>query len=95
MARMRTTQILGIVLLVVGIGVLVYGYTTYDSLQGKFGYEVGKALHQKSETADQAVTAMIVGGVVAVLGLVTLFIPAGRRSGRSGRGGQSARRRKR
>ncbi len=81
MAGLRTTQILGIVLLVVGIAVLVYGITTWNALQDELGYRLGKALQQKSERADQAIIAMVAGGVVTLAGLVSLLIPV-KRSGK-------------
>ena len=74
MARLRTTQIVGIILLIVGVAVLVYGLTSLSATRETASYQITKFFKQKSNAEEQALIFTVSGGVVTALGLVVFFI---------------------
>jgi hypothetical protein len=75
MKRSNTLLVLGLILLVAGAAVLVYGIISYNSVRGTLGNAVGKLFTGRSAAEDQAMIEMIAGGAAALLGLVFLIVP--------------------
>ncbi len=69
--------LIGLVLLIAGAAVLVYGIISYNNASNALGPALSKALTGSSKEEKEAVTFMLVGGGGALLGLVLLI--AGRR----------------
>lgn len=63
---MNSDRVIGIVLLVVGIGLLLWGYDLYDSA----GSQVSRALGGEAPT--KAYAALVGGGICALLGIFKL-----------------------
>jgi hypothetical protein len=73
--------LVGLVLLVAGVAVLIYGIVAYNSANASIGNTLGKLLTGRSEAENQAVTEMIAGGAAAVIGIAVLLF-RGRRGRR-------------
>jgi spore germination protein GerM len=73
-------RIIGLILLVTGIAVGIYGYYEYQSAQQSLGNVITKVFTGTSQTEQQSIYLMIGGGAVALIGLgVSLSGPTRRR----------------
>ena len=63
---MNIDRIIAIVLLIVGVGLLFWGYDLYDSAASQVSRAVG------GEAPTKAYVALIAGGVCALLGILKL-----------------------
>jgi hypothetical protein len=73
--------LLGLILLVAGAAVLIYGIYAYNGAKASLGSALGKLFTGRSRDETNAVVEMIAGGAGAVLGLV-LILARGRAAGR-------------
>jgi len=73
--------LLGLILLVAGVAVLIYGIYAYNGAKASLGNALGKLFTGRSRDETNAVVEMIAGGAGAVLGLV-LILARGRTAGR-------------
>ena len=64
--------LVGIILLVAGAAVLIYGIVAYNNAHSSIGNTLGKLLTGRSQAENQAVIEMIAGGAAAVIGFVVL-----------------------
>jgi hypothetical protein len=71
--------IVGLVLLIAGAAILVYGIITYNDVQKALGPSIVKAFTGSSNEEQQAIIYMVAGGAAALLGLILLFSPKFRR----------------
>ncbi len=71
----------GLVLLVAGAAVLIYGIVAYNNANASIGNTLGKLLTGRSQVENQAVIEMIAGGAAAVIGVAVLLF-RGRRARR-------------
>ena len=72
----------GLVLLVIGAAVFVYGLVAFDSARGALGgavHGIAKFFGTTSKAEQQAIIEMVAGGAIAVAGLVLLLARRGRR----------------
>jgi hypothetical protein len=65
--------LVGLVLLVAGAAVLIYGIVAYNNAHSSLGSTLGKLLTGRSEAENRAVIEMIAGGAAGVVGLVVLL----------------------
>jgi nitrate reductase gamma subunit len=65
--------LVGLVLLVAGAAVLIYGIVAYNNANSSLGNKLGKLLTGKSEAENRAVIEMIAGGTAAAIGLAVLL----------------------
>ncbi|MFQ3547193.1 MAG: DUF3185 family protein [Termitinemataceae bacterium] len=72
-------RIIGIVLLVTGIAVGLYGYYEYQTAQQNLGNVITKVFTGKSQAEQQSILVMIGGGAAALIGLVLSLAGTGRR----------------
>ncbi len=79
MRKSNAALVFGLILLVAGAAVLVYGIIAYNDVRSSLPNAVGKLFTGKSAAEDQAVVEMIAGGAVALVGLVFLIAPRRRR----------------
>lgn len=73
--------LVGLVLLVAGAAVLIYGIVGYNDARSSIGNTLGKLLTGRSQAENRAVIEMIAGGAAAVIGLAVLLL-RGRRARR-------------
>lgn len=73
--------LVGLVLLVAGAAVLIYGIVAYNNASSSIGNALGKLLTGRSHAENQAVIEMIAGGAAAVIGVAVLLL-RGRRARR-------------
>ncbi len=73
--------LIGIILLVAGAAVLIYGIVAYNNAHSSIGNTLGKLLTGKSQAENQALIEMIAGGAGVVIGLAVLVL-RGRRARR-------------
>jgi hypothetical protein len=85
--RSDALLLLGLVLVVVGAAVLIYGIVDYNNVRASVGNALGRIITGKSADENRATIEMIAGGAGAVLGVALILF-----RGRSGRGGRRARR---
>jgi LPXTG-motif cell wall-anchored protein len=71
--------IIGLVLLIAGAAVLVYGIIQYSNVTKALIPSVMKSIAGSSDEEKQAVTLMIVGGAGALLGFFLLVVSRRRR----------------
>ena len=83
MKKRNAFAVLGIILIVVGVAALVYGYTTYTQLQSDIANRFAKAISGSSEQENQALYVTIAGAAGTILGLV--FIVSNRKKRRKKR----------
>jgi hypothetical protein len=76
--------LLGLVLLVAGVAVLIYGIYAYNGAKASLGNALGKLFTGRSKEETGAVIEMIAGGAGAVVGLA-LLLTRGRRGRRARR----------
>jgi hypothetical protein len=77
--KSRNSRLLsGLILLVIGAAVFVYGFIAYDAVRGSLGGAIQKIFNGSSTEEQTAVILMIAGGAVALIGLL-LVIFRGRR----------------
>jgi hypothetical protein len=74
MKKGRTNLLIGLVILVVGVAVLVYGYVAYNDVRASFGGALAHAFAGGSKAETQSVIEMICGGALAVIGLGVMFL---------------------
>ncbi len=79
MRRSNALLVFGLILLVAGAAALVYGIITYNDARASLGNAVGKLFTGRSPAEDRAIIEMIAGGAVALVGLIFLVVPRGRR----------------
>ena len=78
--KSRNSRLLaGLILLVIGAAVLVYGLIAYDAARGSLGGAIQRILNGTSPEEQQALIEMIAGAAVAVIGLVFMITRRGRR----------------
>ena len=70
MKRSDVRLLAGIILLVAGAVVLVYGITQYNNAHASLGNALGKLFTGKSQQENTAIVEMVAGGAAAVVGLV-------------------------
>ena len=73
MKKSDTLFLVGLVLLVAGAAVLIYGIVAYNNAHSSLGNALGKLLTGKSEAETRAVIEMIAGGAAGVVGLAVLL----------------------
>ncbi len=73
--------LVGLILLVAGAAVLIYGIVEYNNAHSSIGNTLGKLLTGKSQAENRAIIEMIAGGAAAVIGLAVLLL-RGRRARR-------------
>lgn len=93
MKKTDALLLLGLILLVAGIAVLIYGIYAYNGAKASLGNALGKLFTGRSKEETNAVIEMIAGGAGAVVGLA-LLLARGWRSGRGRRGGRGGRARR-
>ena len=71
--------IVGLVLLIAGAAVLVYGIINYNDVRKALGPSLVKAFTGSSTEEQQAIIYMAAGGGAALLGLIFLLSPRFRR----------------
>jgi hypothetical protein len=74
--------IAGLVLLVIGVVVFVYGLVEFDRARGLLGgavHSVAKFFGTTSKAEQQAIIEMVAGGAAAVVGLVLVLAGRGNR----------------
>jgi cell shape-determining protein MreC len=81
MKRTDALFLVGLVLLVAGVAVLIYGIVAYNNANASIGNTLGKLLTGRSQAENQAVIEMIAGGAAAVIGVAVLLL-RGRRARR-------------
>jgi hypothetical protein len=69
----------GLILLVIGAAVFVYGVISYDAAHGSLGGAIQRIFNGTSTEEQQALIEMIAGAAVAVIGLVFMITRRGRR----------------
>jgi hypothetical protein len=72
MRRSNARLVFGLVLLVAGAAVLVYGIIQYNDVRASLGNALGKLFTGKSPAEDQAIVEMVAGGAAALVGLILL-----------------------
>lgn len=78
--KSRNSQLLaGLILLVIGIAVFVYGFIAYDTARGSIASAFKKIFTGGSTEDEQALIEMIAGAAVAVIGIVFLAARRGNR----------------
>lgn len=84
MAKIRSFQILGFILLIAGVGVLVYGLTTINNIKNSNKYKIPKALglQQNTDDLDQATMYSVLGGAGIVVGAGFILIKPAKRGKR-------------
>ena len=87
MKRSDALLLLGLVLVVAGAAVLLYGIVDYNNVRASVGNVLGRIITGRSADENRAVIEMIAGGAGAVLGVALVLF-----RGRPGRGGGRARR---
>jgi hypothetical protein len=73
--------LVGLILLVAGAAVLIYGIVEYNNVHSSIGNTLGKLLTGRSQAENQTVLEMIAGGAAVVIGLAVLLL-RGRRGRR-------------
>jgi hypothetical protein len=81
MKKSDALVLVGLVLLVAGAAVLIYGIVGYNDASSSIGNTLGKLLTGRSQAENRAVIEMIAGGAAAVIGLAILLL-RGRRARR-------------
>jgi hypothetical protein len=71
--------IIGLVILVAGAAVLVYGYVAYTDVRASFGGALAHAITGGSKAETQSVIEMICGGALVVIGLGVMLLLGRRR----------------
>lgn len=79
MKRSEGKFLVGLVVLVAGAAVLVYGMIAYNNARASLGGALGKLLTGSSTAENQSVIEMIVGGAAAVVGLALMVFRGKRR----------------
>jgi len=82
MKSSSTRLLVGLVLLVAGAAVFVYGIVTYENDHASLGGAIRRALTGSSPRQQEGILEMIGGAAVAVVGFL---LAAMRRTGRTGR----------
>ncbi len=78
--KSRNSRLLaGLILLVIGAGVFVYGLIAYDNSRGSIGGAIQRIFNGSSTEEQQALIEMIAGAAVAVIGLVFMVARRGNR----------------
>jgi hypothetical protein len=78
--KSRNSRLLsGLILLVIGAAVFVYGFIAYDAAHGSLGGAIQRIFNGTSTEEQQALIEMIAGAAVAVIGLVFMITRRGRR----------------
>ena len=78
--KSRNSRLLaGLILLVIGAAVFVYGFVAYDTARGSIGGALQKIFTGSSTEDEQALIEMIAGAAVAVIGIVFLAARRGNR----------------
>lgn len=70
---------IGLILLVVGIAVGVYGYYEYQAAHQSLGNVITKVFTGKSQAEQQSMYLMIGGGAAAIMGLLLALTGSSRR----------------
>jgi hypothetical protein len=73
MRKTNALLLLGLVLLVAGVALLIYGITAYNEARASLGNALGKLFTGRSKEETRAVIEMIGGGAAAVVGLALLL----------------------
>jgi hypothetical protein len=73
MKKSDALVLVGLVLLVAGAAVLIYGIVEYNNAHSSLGGTLGKLLTGRSEAENRAVIEMIAGGAAGVIGLAVLL----------------------
>lgn len=70
---------IGLILLVAGIAVGVYGYYEYQAAHQSLGNVITKVFTGKSQAEQQSMYLMIGGGAAAIMGLLLTLTGSSRR----------------
>jgi hypothetical protein len=79
MKNTNSRLLAGMILLVIGVAVLVFGIIAWNNARASLGGTIQRVLTGNSPGEQRAIVEMIGGGAAAVIGLVLV---ATRRSGR-------------
>jgi CDP-diacylglycerol pyrophosphatase len=90
MKRSDVLLLVGMILVVAGAALLIYGIVSYNSVRASVGNALGKLITGRSAGENQAVIEMIAGGAGVVLGAGFILF-RGRNGGRASRGGRPSR----
>jgi hypothetical protein len=71
--RSNAFFVLGLLLLVAGAALLVYGIIQYKNVSASLGNALGKLIKGSSAEENKTIIEMIAGGAGALLGIVLLF----------------------
>lgn len=77
--KSNTPLIIGLVVLVAGAALLIYGYVTYNNVHASFGGTVERMVTGGSKAETQAIIEMVGGGALALIGLGVMFLLGRRR----------------
>ena len=78
--KSRNSRLLaGLILLIIGAAVFLYGLIAYENASGSLGKAVQKIFNGGSTEEQQALIEMVAGAAVAVIGLVLLVTRRGSR----------------
>jgi multisubunit Na+/H+ antiporter MnhB subunit len=78
--KSRNSRLLaGLILLVIGAAVFVYGLMAYEPVRGSISGAIQRIFNGSSTEEQQALIEMVAGAAVAVIGLVFLFARRGNR----------------
>ncbi len=70
----KSSPILGVIILVLGLAALAFGYYQYQSATSSLGNAIGKVFTGKSQAETQAVLIMIGGGAAALVGALAIIL---------------------
>jgi hypothetical protein len=73
MKRSDSRLLAGLILFVIGAAVFAYGIITYSSDKASLGGSLERVFVGSSSAEQQAVIEMIVGGAIALIGLILLL----------------------
>ena len=79
MKKGSTRLLIGLVVLVVGAALGIYGYVTYTNVHASLGGAVERLLTGGSKAETQTIIEMICGGALVIIGLGVMLIRPKRR----------------